>query len=594
MLKKIEELVREAEDNLKGTTKLGDYVDYDHRDTVQKIIAYSNSKHTSGDKDSLGREKPFFNIVSAAINIWYRATDIDRKDVKFIPNSQKSVPLAFVANVILKNWMDDTRFGVFLNTWGRTLAKFGSAVVKFVEKDGELIPSVVPWDRIVCDPVDFDAQPRIEKFYKTPAQLRKMKQYDQKQIDSLISAITTRKTSKGDQVDKLSNFIELYEVHGELDSRLLQENPDFGADDKDIKYVQQMHVVSLTQNEKGEHVDFTLYKGKEAEDPYMKTDLIEEDGRVLAIGAVEYLFDAQWMQNHTVKNMKDTLDIVSKLIMQTADPRYAGRNVLTAIETGDIFVHAPDMPLTRVANDKPDISALQNFGMMWQNMSRELSSTPDAMRGNTMPSGTPYALGQYLGSQANSLFEIMTENKGLALEDMIKIKIIPHIKKKLKNKNEILRIFDSQGIEEIDSIYVPLEARKRYQEFAKEATLNGQIPEGFNQMAGENEIKQELMGDKRSFVPDELDKKTWADIFSDFQWDSIRVEVTNEQSDKQAVLQTINTMLQTIASNPMVLQDENARQLFNMALRETSVLSPLQLKTPVSPAGSGAMPPVAA
>jgi hypothetical protein len=50
-------------------------------------------------------------------------------------------------------------------------------------------------------------------------------------------------------------------------------------------------------------------RARERKDPYMITHLIEEDGRTLSIGAVEYLFDAQWMQNHTVKNMKDLLDL---------------------------------------------------------------------------------------------------------------------------------------------------------------------------------------------------------------------------------------------------------------------------------------------
>ena len=581
MLKSLQEIVRDAEDNIKsGTVHLSDYVDWSFRETINRIDAYSNSRHISGDTDSLGRVKPFFNIVSAATNIWYRATDLDRKDIKFVPDSQKAVPLALVANVILQNWMNSNRFGQFLNSWGRTLAKYGSAVVKFVEKDGELIPSVIPWNRIICDTVDFEALPRIEKFYKTPEQLKKLP-YDQKQVEGLLSAQTTRKTIGGDSKDKQDKFIELYEIHGELDSRYLETDPDWTLP---AKYVQQMHVVSFALTD-DQYLDYTLFSGKEAKDPYMITHLIEEDGRTLAIGAVEYLFDAQWMQNHTVKNMKDTLDIISKLIMQTADPRYVGRNILTGIETGDIFVHAPDMPLTRVANDKPDISALQSFGMMWQNMSRELSSTPDALRGNTLPSGTPYSLGQYLGSQASSLFEIMTENKGLALEDMIKVFIIPNIKKKLKNKDEIVGILDDAGISEIDAMYIPKEAVERYNAQSDFQVLSGQPVQPFNPMMAEQQVKQEMgaQGNKRFFTPDKMGKKTWDAVFSDFQWENVRVQITGEQKDKQAALQTLTTVLQTLATNPAILSDENARLAFNAILRETGELSPIQFRPPTQP-----------
>ncbi len=221
----IQSIVREAETNyLDVNTNLGKYVNWSMHDTIERVDAYLNSTHISGDVDSLGREKPFFNIVTAATNIWYRATDIDRKDIKFIPQTQSSVILAFVANVMLQNWMDKNRFGQFLNSWGREMARYGSAISKFVEKDGTLIPTVVTWNRFIPDPIEFDAIPRIEKMFLTPAQLRKNKSYDQKVVNSLIAATTARETLDGQDKDNQDNFIEVYEVHGELDDRLLEDD----------------------------------------------------------------------------------------------------------------------------------------------------------------------------------------------------------------------------------------------------------------------------------------------------------------------------------------------------------------------------------
>lgn len=580
----IQEVVREAETNyLSVNTNLGKYVNWSMHDTIETVDAYLNSKHISGDVDSMGREKPFFNIVTAATNIWYRATDIDRKDIKFIPQTQSSVILAFVANVILQNWMDKNRFGQFLNQWGRELARYGSAISKFVEKDGTLIPTVVTWNRFIPDPIEFDAIPKIEKMFLTPAQLRKNKNYNQKVVDSLIAATTARETLDGQDKDNQDNFIEIYEVHGELDDRLLEDSPQLTVLEQDIKYVQQMHVVAFVQSntEPNSFDDFTLFKGKEAKDPYQKDDLIEEDGRTLAIGAVEHLFNAQWMQNHTVKNMKDTLDISSKLIFQTADSRYVGRNVLNAIETGDIFIHKENQPLTRVANDKPDISALQNFGIQWQNLAQEITNTPDITRGITQAQPLTFGLGQILNNNSNSLFEIMTENKGLAIEDMLINYIIPHIKKKLKNTDEIVGMLDDAGVQEIDSIYIPQEAIKRFNKRSVEQILAGEEATVFDQQAEEQAVKDSLapLGNKRFFKPDELGKKQWDEIMSDFQWDNIKVEVVNENADKQFVMQTLAGVFQTLASNPAILQDANARTVFNSILQETGKISPLQLTT---------------
>jgi hypothetical protein len=587
----VHETIRKAEQNYtNGSTTLGKYVSWSMHDTIETIDAYLNSKHVSGPVDSLGRDKPFFNIVSAATNIWYRATDLDRKDIRYVPTKSSSVVLAFVANVLLQNWMTKSRFGVFLNQWGRALARYGSVVLKFVEKDGELVASVIPWNRFIADPVQFDALPRIEKFYLTPAQLRRMPEYNQNMVESLINGLGSRETIDGQQKDNMSEFVELYEVHGELPVALLEDDPQAADEDKWITYRQQMHVVSFIEGKDGQFDDYTLFKGKEAQDPYLITHLIEEDGRTLGIGAVEYLFDAQWMVNHTAKNMKDTLDLSSKLIMQTADANFVGRNVLNAIETGDILVHAPDKPLTRLANDKPDITALQNFGTMWQQLAAEITSTPDAIKGNTLPSGTPYSLGAYLGAQANSLFEIMTESKGLAVEEMVRRFVNPHLKKKLKNKDEIVGILDDAGIQEIDSMYVPKAAIKRFNSRIfdqMEAMLDNPdapYPTPFDPMQESSALKQDMgsLGNKRFFVPDELGEKQWDEIFSDFEWDSVWVEVTNEQSDKQAVLQTLSAVLQTVASNPMILQDPNAKMVFSAILNETGRLSPIQLSTAAS------------
>lgn len=584
------ELIRESESNyLQGSVQMGEYVEWDMHNTIETIDAYLNSKHTSGSTDSLGREKPFFNIVTAATNIWYRATDLDRKNIRILPDSTGSTAMAFIATHLLQNWMKESRFGVFLNEWGRALARYGSAVCKFVVKDGQLTAQVIPWNRLIVDPIDFDALPRIEKLYKTPSQLRAMEFIDQDVVEDLIENLTQRETLDGRNKDNKARFVELYEIHGELPLALLEDDPDQADDSSWETFRQQMHIVSFTQSDKpGEYKDFCLYKGKEAKDPYMITHLIKEDGRTLAIGAVEYLFDAQWMKNHTVKNMKDTLDLASKLIFQTSDANYTGRNVLSAIETGDILIHSVNQPLTQINNSKADIAAFQQFGLEWENLAQTLTSTPEAMRGDTLPSGTPYSLGAYLGAQANSLFEIMTENKGLHVEDMLREHVIPFLKTKMDTTDEVVAILDDYSIDQIDAIFIRNKATKFVNDQLKEMVLNGEFPtpeDQQNMMSQATSTLQDqlggMIGKQRFFKPSDIPDVTWKEALKDLEW-RVSVEVTNEATDKQAVLQTLSALLQTVASNPMVLQDPNAKMLFNQILTETGRISPLQL----SPVGT--------
>ena len=64
-------------------------------------------------------------FCAGAVNIWYRATDIDRKDIRIKATKQRDILGAFLATIHLQEWMRKDNFGKFLNDWGRSLAKYG-------------------------------------------------------------------------------------------------------------------------------------------------------------------------------------------------------------------------------------------------------------------------------------------------------------------------------------------------------------------------------------------------------------------------------------------------------------------------------------
>ena len=568
-------IVRDAKINFTtGKTTLGKYVTWSLHENIEKIDAYINSKHISGETDSLGREKPFFNITTAAVNIWYKATDIDRKDIKIKASKAKDTIGAFLLNIHLQEYMKRQNVGLFLNNWGRTLAKYGSAVVKFVEKGGELHMNVIPWNRLIVDSVDFYNNAQIERLFYTPSQLRNNKSYDQEKVKALLDALATRKTMDDQQVDTNADYIELYEVHGEFPLSFLTGN------DKDAEtFTQQMHVISYVGDGKGKFDDFTLVSGREKKNPYMITHLIEEDGRVMAIGAVEHLFEAQWMVNHSVKAIKDQLDLASKLIFQTSDGSFVGQNVLQAIETGDIMIHSPNQPLTQIANNSHDITSLQDYSSQWQTLAQQITSTPDAISGGTMPSGTAYRQVAVLNQEVHNFFDMMIENKALYLENMLREYIIPHLKTKFNTSEEIAATLGMEDITKLDQMYIKSEANRIINDTNKQAILSGKLAEPIDESAIQGQVKDMLMeqGSQRFIKPSEVENTTWNDIFKEIEYTS-NVEITNEASNKAERLATLTELLQTIAKSPQILQDPNGKLFFNKILEESSVISPIQFQ----------------
>lgn len=584
----IGEVVRELEQNfISGTgTVMSKYVTSDLYEDVNKTYAYLNSKHISGETDSQGREKPFFNIVVAARNIYYRATDIDRKNIEIKATKSSDVVSAFMATVLLQDWMRKENFGAFLNDWGLDLAGFNSSVVKFVEQDGELHSMVVPWSRLIVDPINFDSNPKIELLELTEAQLYQ-RNYDKDMVEKLCDAVKARELADGTKQDNKSNYIKLYEIHGLFPLSYLT-----GKDKDEDEYVQQMHVVSfVASKEKGQFDDFTLASGREEQDPYMLTSLLPAtDGSISLDGSVKSLFEAQWMMNHTVKSIKDQLDIASKLIFQTSDGNFVGRNVLSAIEQGDILIHKVNEPLAQVNNTSHDISAQQSFQQMWKGLSNEITGVSESMMGNIAPSGTAWRQVEALLQESHSLFELMTENKGLYIEAMLRKFVIPFLKKKIDTTDEVTGILEAHNISKIDAMYIPQEAKRRFNAEAVEKVIKAietddltQAPQPYDAQSAEAGVREDLapLGNQRFFKPSDADDKTWKEALKDLEWE-LEVNITGEAVDKQTVLTTLSTALQAIV-NPAYANNPQAQLVVGKIMSATGVISPLEIASLPAP-----------
>lgn len=559
------------------------YVTKDMYEDINTIDAYLNSKHTSGEFDSLGREKPFFNIVVAGANIWYRATEIKLEKIKVRAIKQKDVIDAFLMNVLLQDWFKRENFKNFLSEWGRTLSRYGSAIPEFVEKDGRLIPSILQWNRVIVDPIDFDNNPKIKVLELTEAQLSKNKAYNKEAVKALCGAYQQRELLDGKNQDNKSGYIKVYEIHGEFsiaDLKLSQGKKPLDGDDDE--FVQQMHVVSFVQSKdkKGEYDEFTLYSGRE-KNPHMITHLIKEDGQTLSIGAVQYLFQNQWMVNHTAKMIKDQLDLASKLIFQTADDTFVGENALSSIETGDILIHKPNMPLTNLANNSHDIGSLQSYQTSWKVLGNEIIGISESMLGNTAPSGTAWRQIETLLQENHSLFQVMKENKGMYLEQMLRTYVIPFLKKKMDTSEEVASILDDHDLKKIDSIYIKNKAIKLSNKIIKERRMNGQkvTPEDRAMLVAgiSGQIEQSLsdMGNQRFFKPSDISDKTWKEQFKDIEWD-LDIDTMTSSENNDAVT-TLNTLLQFFARKQGQPLTPEENLIVGKILNKVGEISPAEL-----------------
>ncbi len=573
----IYEFVKQQRDSYRSDTiQITEGYEFSQYETLRTIELYHNSRFLSGNKDSVGREKPFYNICKFRVNVATRATDLDTKDVQIQSDrvTKTSYAESFLLNLKNRNWMKQSNFGPFLNKFGHTRAKCGGVMVKKTERDGELGIHVVPWLDLVTDQVDIRNGVKIERHYYTPAEL---KTNTPKSWGNIDDAIETAKKSRDAQAANSTSeknktpgrYVEVWEVNGVLPTCYLAGTSD-KYDDKygsETEYERQMHVIVLDESDKSGKTGVTLYGGVSDEDPYKYLSYEEVDGRGLGVGVVEDLFEAQVWTNYTEQQKKDMLDLAGKIIFQTTDQNIEAKNVLTDLENGQIITTSPSTTLSRVDNSAFSFAAFEKLLADWDTQAERVSSTPPAITGETMPAGQPFRLGAMLNNEAGSLFEYRREEAGLFLQEIYLDWVLPFLVRQIKADKELTATLEPEELEMVSEAIAQHEANG----FAKQQILSGNAITPAEVDAVKSAVRDTSMKHRRrSFTG--FDK-----LFANWEG-NVDVITTGEQKNKTAMLETLFSIFKTVAQAPQLLQDPVLGRLFNQ-LVEIAGVSPLLLKS---------------
>jgi hypothetical protein len=118
----------DRDDYTSETVEITEGYEFSQYQTLRMIELYDASRFTSGPTDSLGREKPFYNIVTFRKNVATRATDLDTKDVKIEAEGRGNCVQSFLLTLFNRNWMKKANFAQFLNHMGAARAKYGGVL----------------------------------------------------------------------------------------------------------------------------------------------------------------------------------------------------------------------------------------------------------------------------------------------------------------------------------------------------------------------------------------------------------------------------------------------------------------------------------
>lgn len=542
----LSEIKRIIDDYEENTIELVDGLDYNPYKTLKKIEFYWNSKYINGQKDNLGRDKPFYNISKFRTNVATRATDLDIKDVKVSSDNPSERVRSMIMNKEIYNWMKETDFARTLNKAGHTRAKYGGVLLKKTEKKGKLNIDVVEWKNVITDPVDIIGGVIIEKHWMSPSELSKKKGIWENVEEAM--KLSTKKRS--DKTEATEYKIPVFEVHGEF-----PETYDPNIEDGDKTEFKKMMFIIADANGK----QIPLYFEEEKELPYKFLAWDEVSGRGLGVGVVEDGFEAQMWTNDAIIAEKNVMDLAGKVFIKTTSEKF-GNNVISEAESGQVFTIEDGTDATVMNLTPNSLPQFQNMVEKWNAQYERATNTFDTVTGETLPSNTPLGSVAIQTAQASSFFDYRREEAGIFWRDVFNTWVIPHIIKKINKKHILASDYSAEELELIDERFARYSAE---QEVWKQIEAGKVIYHEQREQLVESIKELQRANKERRYidVPD--------GYFDGFEA-KITIDLTGESKNKAEQLQSLWNIL-TQANVPAVRQDPDMMNLLSQILETAGI-----------------------
>lgn len=527
----------------------------------RRTLMYLNSRYETGNFG----DQPFNNIILDKINLQHRAVDIDVSEIQPFVDDPDEYYKSFIVRKYHDKWAREQDLGEFFNDLSETWTDYGGVIVK---NERQAKPRVVPFNTIAfVDQSDMSAGPVCEKHYYTPDQL---KEYEGKwkNIDEVILLAgqddQTKETDRSKQkIEGPTSYIEVYELHGVLEASWLDDTAEM------FTYTRQMHVVAYYKDEKGRKQGITLYEGKERASPYKFALRDKISGRALGRGGVEELFEAQVWVNYSEIQQKEMLDIASKILFQTSDPSYTTKNKTRNAQTGQVFFHEENKPLSQIQVNPVNVQFFQNKVEMWNAQAKSVSASFDSITGEESKSGTPFRLGLMQNQEAHSLHLYRKEKLGLFLQTIYRDWILPYFALDLSKPQKFL---SELSLEELQQVMEQVITNA--QNDAIKAKMFDMDAEDITQekLDAIAEItRNNWAGGNKKFI------EIFKDEFKDMPID-VQIIITGEAKNNAFVAEKLSAIFAQIAQNPAILDNPMMERLFNEIL-EASGVSPMQFAT---------------
>jgi len=543
---KIIERLHSALHDFEQPVNITDGYIFNQSTTLNQIALYSFSKFQSGDTDSQGNHKYFFNIINPICRNSTKQIDIDTKDIRVTDVVGDSRLNAMIYDAYLKDWMRHNGTGLLLNRLSEGLPRWGSVIWKW--ENDEI--RQVKIDNLIFDPAvnnienkfDIRSSYIVEKHYMQTFELEKMKDsgWDAEKIEETLDDLRKQRAN-----GKAGGEILVYEVHMELPNEYFED----GA--KGYSYYRCFIVGNDIDRKISVEKEQILFYNKEKKMPYKKIDYVTIDGRALGLGEAESQFDTQIRMNVMKNEKASSMLLGAKTIFTTSDDTVE-RNIIQQTLNGDIM--KVKSGLVPVVTDTRNLSAYAQEENSWMGQSRTISNSFESITGEQMATNTPWKSYNKMNEEGGKFFAGVKENMGLFIRECFKEWLLPKFEKYIKsNIGELFEIINPDLITLIQNKLTEDEVQKY---ITTSVIDTGFFPSMQELEAFKATIKQKNGRSLRVKISEEL---------LDFDKD-LDIDITGES--KKDNLDNKMQLVQMISQNPQALQDPSVKRLVDSALED--------------------------
>lgn len=531
---------------------------YDH---IKKTIYAKDSKYTKGTNGDGSR--PYHNIILPIAKLSYRSEGFDVKDIEMYVDNPDNYYLSFLTKKYHNNWALNDHIDEFIDSVVIQAYDFGGALVK----KGKDCVEIVPLQTLAfVDQTDVMSGPIcIKHMYSIEDMEEKRGVWNSEAIDEAITLAQSEKANGNDRggmkAKTPGKYVEVYELHGMFQDSWFEE----GGDEK--KYTKQIHIVTFYTNSDGTKAGLTFFKTRSNKEIFKfyrrggKSMTIH--GRALNKGGIEELFEPQMWVNYSMIQLKDMLDVASLMLLKTTDPQIAGQNNIKDLSPGEIIKMQEGASLDQLNFQVVNETSFYNSITKWEGLARATGSASESSLAVTPTSGTPFALEQL--KTANGLQEHDYQRNKVAdfIGEVYRDWVLDILSKEMRKGYKWL---DELSVDEL------------------RATVENVVTNETNDKIKENMLKGNLMTAEqidqyKALVKEmHMSKSTkflelLADELQDIPMD-IKINVAGRQKDLSKMTDKLTNIFREVIVNPQVLQDDNAKKVFN-EIMEYSGLNPM-------------------